>query len=211
MTVICVAESLSWEWVEPAKLSLERWLSKQEVGCMYVDQLPIELESESVIRVEHDAPRNGSHALYSRSVLRGVLEQLRPERFLFMYEPAFLRGPLPAPQPVQGVDRVAQEYAYEYRTRAVNWMTGVPIWCELDKAMHVLADLDRGFDLPFAQAYCTQFSHDFLNPTNVLMLQSCEDVYMNGFEEAAESCNVLVMPWQSHCGKLLEFLQGAHP
>lgn len=208
MTVICIAESLNWAWVEPTKRSLERWLTEQEVGCMYVDQLPLELESEDIIRVEHDASRKGSHALYSRSVLRGVLEELRPERFLFMYEPAFLCGPLPAPQPVQGVDKVGQEYAHKYRARVLNWMTGVPIWCELDKALQVLGDLDSGFDLPFAQAYCTQHAHDYLNPINVLMLQSCEDVYMRGFEAAAESCNVLVMPWQSHCGKLLEFLQG---
>lgn len=209
MTIICITETLDWDWLLIGQESLLRWSLAHPT--VYVDQLPEELEGGALVSVVHDATVTTSREQYLRTVLRGLLQVLpsQLDKFLLVYQPVFLKGPLPNPQPVQGVDKQAQAYAALHNARPCNWLTGVPVWCDRDKARLVLDELDElQLDLHFVQAYCTAYNHDYLHPTNVLMLESVEDVYQESFNQAADSCNVLVMPWQSHCARLSQFLLG---
>jgi len=210
MIIICIAETISWQWLPSSHESWIRHACSGRDLPTYVVDLPPEMERGNVTPVLHDADRRvlGS-AKYLRYLLRDILELVGQTRFLLVYEPAFLRGTLPAPHPVQGVGKEAQAHAARFQARPLNWLTGVPLWCDTLKAQQVLDDLDRqNSSLHFVQAYCTIHMRDYLHPTNVLMLESCEDVYMPSFSVSAETCNVLVMPWQSHCARLFEFLSG---
>lgn len=209
MIALCLVSTVSWEWFPHSLQSLRKHANVS--GPVYVDHLPEHMERDDLIRVEHDAELHAqSLELYQRALLHALLKELKPEQFLLVYEPVFLNGSLVAPQPTQGVSQSMAEYAAAVRARALNWETGVPVVCELTKALWVLDNLERTqSNLSFVQAYGMTFIRDHMpHPTGVLMLQSCEDVYQDSFEATARSCNVIVMPWQSHCARLFEFIRG---